>query len=135
MQRQATKHGHDKLQHLEDQIKILKKAEAEAADCLSQESKHSEKALALLTKANERLHNDLSHNMTQWALQLEKTRSQLADSKSNIKALWKESSILQKSVLCAKDIKDRAIATVETKIREERSVHHLKNKGIFTEEP
>ena len=93
-QRQATKRGHDKLESMEKQIGMLKKAEIDASTCLLNRSQDSKKALASLTKDNAGLRSDLSHSMAKWTLQLEKSQIKLETSKSNLKALQQEVTAL-----------------------------------------
>lgn len=131
-QRQATKRGHNKLEILAEQISILKKVEADASTCLLNRSQDSEKALALLTKANEGLRSELSHLMAHWTMQLEKSRSKLDTSKSNLKALQQEVTALRKVSTRARAVTERGIASVKAKILQERSVHNLKEKGVYT---
>ncbi|KAF9476975.1 hypothetical protein BDN70DRAFT_811358 [Pholiota conissans] len=43
-------------------------------------------------------------------------------------------TVLRKIAVRSKDVKKRAIAAVKAKISQQRSVYHLANKGVFTEE-
>src|SRR6266571_4378126 len=72
--------------------------------------------------------------MAQWTLQLDKTRLKLEDSQYKCIKLQKEDTALRKSSSQFKAVKERAIASVKAKLLQEKSVHHLMNKGVFTEE-
>ena len=134
MQRQATKRGHDKVDRLEQQVCILKKAEIEASACHLSGSKQSDQALSMLKKDNEGLHSELSCSMARWASQLDKTRSKLEASNASLAALRKQVSSLRKVVNRAAGVKERAIAAVKSKMTKKHAVHHLMNKGVFTED-
>ena len=69
------------------------------------------------------------HSLTRLGqnLKLEMANSKLA-------ALQKEASHLWKSVAHASGVKDRAVAVAKAKVKKEISMHHLMNKGVFTEE-
>ncbi|KAF8814047.1 hypothetical protein BYT27DRAFT_7206409 [Phlegmacium glaucopus] len=133
MQRPTTKRGQDKVAQLTEQIAILKKAETNDSAHLLKDSKDAEKAIALLMEANEDLQGELSDSMTQWSSQLHKTRSKLEKSQSNCKALQKITA-LRKHSASIKAVKEHAIASVRAKLLKEKSVHHLMDKGVFTEE-
>ncbi|KAF8817101.1 hypothetical protein BYT27DRAFT_7247656 [Phlegmacium glaucopus] len=134
MQRQTTKRGQDKVAQMTEQIAILKKAETNDSAHLLKDSKDAEKAIALLMEANEDLQGELSDSMTQWSSQLHKTRSKLEKSQSNCKALQKKITALRKHSASIKSGKEHAIASVRAKLLKEKSVHHLMDKGVFTEE-
>ncbi|KAF8813366.1 hypothetical protein BYT27DRAFT_7250897, partial [Phlegmacium glaucopus] len=134
MQRQTTKCGQDKVAQLTEQIAILKNAETNDSAHLLKDSKDAEKAIALLMGANEDLQGELSDSMTQWSSQLHKTWSKLEKSQSNCKALQKKITALRKHSASIKSGKEHAIASVRAKLLKEKSVHHLMDKGVFTEE-
>jgi len=134
MQRQTTKRGQQKLTQLQDQVQILKTAEKEASKQLLRGSHESHKAIALLQKQNDTLHNELSMSMARWSLQLEKSHAKLARSTSDLKTLCNKASNLCKAVKHGKEQKEQAMASVKKKILDQRSVHHLMQKGVFTEE-
>ena len=134
MQRQTTKRGQQKLTQLQEQVLILKTAEKEASKQLLRGSRESHKAISLLQKQNNTLHHELSMSMAKWALQLEKTQAKLATSTSDLKTLRNKASKLRKAVICGKEQKEQAIASVKKKILDQRSVHQLMQKGVFTEE-
>ncbi|KAF8804582.1 hypothetical protein BYT27DRAFT_7213745 [Phlegmacium glaucopus] len=134
MQRQTTKRGQDKVAQLTEQIAILKNAETNDSAHLLKDSKDAEKAIALLMEANEDLQGELSDSMTQWSSQLHKTWSKLEKSQSNCKALQKKITALQKHSASIKAVKEHAIASVRENLLKKKSVHHLMDKGVFTEE-
>jgi hypothetical protein len=134
MQRQTTKRGQEKLTRLQEQVEILKTAEKEASKQFSRGSRESHQAIALLQKQNDTLHNELSVSMARWTSQLEKTHAKLATSTSDLKTLRDKASKLCKAVVHCGEQKERAMASVKKKILDQRSVHHLMQKGVFTEE-
>jgi hypothetical protein len=72
--------------------------------------------------------------MARWTSQLEKSHAKLAASASDLKTLHEKASKLHKAVVHSKEQKEHAIAVVKKKISDQRSVHHLMHKGVFTEE-
>src|SRR6266545_4510005 len=58
----------------------------------------------------------------------------LENSQSKRMKLQKEVTALQKSSSQFKAVKEQAIVLVKAKLLKEKSVHHLMNKGVFTEE-
>jgi len=116
MQRQTTKRGEQKLTKLQDQVQILKIAEKEASRQLLRGSHKSNKAIALLQKQNDTLHNELSMSMAKWTLQLEKSHAKLARSTSDLKTLCNKASKLCKAVKHGKEQKEQAMASVKKKI-------------------
>ncbi len=134
LQRQTAKQKQEKAHKLEKQMEILKKAETEASSQFLKGAKQSEKALATLREVNEDLHSELSECMEKWTAQLERAHFKLNASASDLMALCQEAQQLRKAVVCSKETKNHAIASVKEKILQQRSVHHLMSKGVFTEE-
>ena len=134
MQRQTTQRGQQKLTQLQDQIQILKTAEKETSKQLLRGSRESHKAIALLEKQNDTLHNRLSMSMAKWTLQLENSHAKLAKSTSDLKELRNKASKLRKAVKLGKEQKEQAIASVKKKIVDQQSVHYLMQKGVFTKQ-
>jgi len=134
MQRQTTKRGQVKVANLEKQVQILEMAEAQATSQFLTGSRQSKQALDSLMTVNEGLRSELSKSMARWTAQIGKVQTQLDASHSNINALRQEASALRKMVVRYKDTKERAIAAVKEKIMQKKSVHHLMEKGVFTEE-
>jgi len=134
MQRQTTKQGQKKLTQVQEQVQILKTAEKEASRQLLRGSHESHQAMALLQKQNQALHNELSMSMARWTSQLEKTHVKLATSSSDLKTLCNKASKLHRAVKRGKEQKEQAMASVKKKILDQQSVHHLMQKGVFTEE-
>jgi len=104
------------LTKLQDQVQILKIAEKEASRQLLRGSHKSNKAIALLQKQNDTLHNDLSMSMAKWTLQLEKSHAKLARSTSDLKTLCNKASKLRKAVKHSKEQREQAMASVKKKI-------------------
>src|SRR6266545_7986897 len=125
MQRQTSKRGQVKIAQLNEQLEILKKAEATASASLLKDSQNAQFAIASLRKANTGLQNELSTLVTRWALQLEKTRIKLENSKFRCSKLQKEVTALRKFKSRSQIVKEQAIARVKGKLLQERSAHHL----------
>ena len=134
MQRQTTKRGQKKLAQLQEQMDIIKTAEKEASKQFLRGSRESYQAIMSLQLENKTLHKELSASMAKWSSQLEKTHAKLAMSNSDLKALREKASKLRKAVVRSKEQKERAIVSVKKKISDQRSVHNLMHKGVFTEE-
>ena len=133
-QRQKVNRGQERLDQLEVQVAMLKKAEEEATALYEKEEKQSNRALELLQKENKGLQSELSTSLGKWTSELETSRSKLAGSFSKIKNLTKEHSHLQKSLARSKKSKEKAIAAVKDKLTKQLSVHHVKSKGVITED-
>jgi Fic family protein len=73
-------------------------------------------------------------SMARWTSQLEKTHAKLATSNSDLKTLREKASKLRKAVVRSKEQKEQAILSLKKQISNQRSVHHLMHKGVFTEE-
>ncbi|EDR07527.1 glutamic acid-rich protein [Laccaria bicolor S238N-H82] len=73
-------------------------------------------------------------SMAKWTSQLEKSHAKLAKSTSDLTTLRNKASKLCKAVKCGKKQKEQSIASVKKKILDQRSVHYLMQKGVFTEE-
>ena len=134
MQRQTTKRGQRKMAQLQEQLDIIKTAEKEASKQFLRGSRESYQAIISLQQENKTLHKKLSASMAKWSSQLEKTHAKLAMSNSDLKALREKASKLRKAVVRSKEQKERAIVSVKKKISDQRSVHRLMHKGVFTEE-
>ena len=134
MQRQTTKRGQRKMAQLQEQLDIIKTAEKEASKQFLRGSRESYQAIISLQQENKTLHKKLSASMAKWSSQLEKTHAKLAMSNSDLKTLCEKASKLHKAVVCSKEQKERAIVSVKKKISDQRSVHRLMHKGVFTEE-
>ena len=128
------KRGQQKLTQLQDKIQILKTAEKETSKQLLRGSHESHKSIALLEKQNDTLHNDLSMSMVKLTLQLEKSHAKLAKSTSDLKTLCNKPSNICKAVKHGKEQKEQAKASVQKKILDQRSVHCLMQKSVFTKE-
>jgi hypothetical protein len=134
MQRQTTKRGKEKLTLLEEQLEVLNTAKKEASKQFLRGFSESHQALLSLKNENTCLRNELSVSVAKWTSQLESAHSKLARSSSDLKILRGKSSKLRKAVIHSKEQKERAIAAMKEKILNQRSVHKLMHKGVFTEE-
>ena len=106
MQRQTSKRGQDKIASLNEQVDLLKKAEANASASLLKNSQNAQLAIESFTKANTNIQSDLSKSMAQWTLQLDKICLKLKDSQSKYIKLQKELTALQKSSSQFKAVKE-----------------------------
>lgn len=125
MHRQAAKRGLTKAENLEEQLDILKlDHENNTSD--------SEKAIATLLKMNENLQSELSTCMSNMASQVDDWKSELSSAGSKLGDTKKELRKIRKSYTKAIHGKNKAVASVQK--HKEKSVFHLKKKGVFTEE-
>ena len=134
MQRQTTKRGKEKLSRLEEQLEVLKTAKKEASKQFLRGSSESHQALLSLKNENTSLRNELSMSVAKWTSQLESAHTKLARSSLDLKTLRGKSSKLRKAVIRSKEQKTHSIAAMKEKILNQRSVHQLMHKGVFTEE-
>jgi len=72
--------------------------------------------------------------MARWTSQLAGAHSKLETSNEKLQALCQEAYKLCRTVTQAKLVKEKAVVNVKAKILQQRSVHHLMSKGIFTED-
>jgi len=134
MQRQATKRGLSKQGLLEAQIDILKEADAKLSAQLSQGSQDSKIAIDSLLKVNEHLQSELSQSISTWTSRLEFIKSKLQMSDTKLKGAQKDVSRLHKVCCRATGVKEHAIEKTKTKVSQQKSVHYLMKKGVFTEQ-
>ncbi len=106
MQRQTSKRGQDKIASLNEQVDLLKKAEANASASLLKNSQNAQLAIESLIKANTNIQGELSKSMAQWTLQLDKTCLKLENSQSKRMKLQKEVTALRKSSSQFKAVKE-----------------------------
>ena len=66
--------------------------------------------------------------------QTEAIKSKLISSDTKLRDAQKEVSKLRKSSRRATQVKNHAVETAKAKVLKQKSVHHLANKGIFTED-
>ena len=94
MQRQTSKRGQDQIASLNEQVDLLKKAQANASASLLKNSQNAQLAIESLIKANTNIQGELSKSMAQWTLQLDKTCLKLENSQSKRMKLQKEVTAL-----------------------------------------
>jgi len=90
-----------------------------------------------LLKVNEHLQTKLSQSVTTWSSQTkaltEAAQSKLLSSDTRLKEAQKEVSKLRKAFHQAIQTKEHAVETAKAKVIQEKSVHHLSHKGVFTQ--
>jgi len=64
----------------------------------------------------------------------EAAKSKLLFSDTRLRNAQKEISKLRKGFRQATQVKERAVETAKAKVIQQKSVHHLSHKGIFTQE-
>ena len=116
MERQRYKRMSLKNGSMISQIALLKKADAASSRGLKDSAQVIEKIL----KTNEN--------------QTEAIKSKLIASDIRLKNAQKEVSKLRKSYCRATQRKNHAVETAKAKVIQQKSVHHLSNKGVFTED-
>ena len=134
MQRQTTKRGLEKKQTLEKQILLLKSADKKQFNAIVEESKSSKMAINSLLKVNEHLRSELSETMTTWAIKLERVKINLQLTGSKLKNSQKELTQLKRAGSHAKERHERSVMAAREKALQEKSIHRLMSKGVFTEE-
>lgn len=132
-QRQATQRSQTREEKLQGQIKIFKKAEKGSSHLLNK-PKQPDHSMARLQKENAKLHQQLSSLMSTWTTKLEKSRSKLEASGSSLKSLRREISNLHKANNRAGVSKERALAAAKKKAEKQRTIHHLTENGVITEQ-
>jgi hypothetical protein len=93
-----------------------------------------ERANATSSKGLKDLQKELSQMVVSQVSQMEAIKSKLVSTDTKLKNAQKEVSKLRKSCRRATQVKDHAIERAKAKVVQEKSVHHLANKGVFTEE-
>ena len=134
MLHQTTNRGQKKLTRLKEQLEILRTAEREASKQFLRGSSESHQALLSLKNENTSLHNELSASVAKWSSQLTSAYAKLAASSLDLKALRGKASKLCKAVIRSKKQKEHSMAAIKERILNQRSVHKLMHKGVFTEE-
>ena len=134
MQCQAVKCGLSKQGLLEVQIDVLKKADAKLSTQLLHESQDLKRAIDSLLKVNEHLQSELSQSIGNWTSRLEFLKTKLHISDTKLKVAQKDISWLHKVCHRATGVKEYAMERTKAKVLQQKSVHHLMKKGVFTEE-
>jgi hypothetical protein len=130
MERQRYKRASIKHGSTISQITLLKKADV----ILSKGLKYSANTIERLLKMNKDLQNELSQSVITWSSQTEAIKSKLISSDTRLKNAQKEVSKLRKSCQRATQVKEHAVETAKAKVVQKKSVHHLTNKGVFTQD-
>ena len=134
MERQRHKRTTSKQISMTSQITLLQKADAMLSAQFSKGLRDSANTIAKLLKMNEQLGNELSQSHITWSSQTEAIKSKLISSDTRLKNAQKEVSKLRKTCRRATKVKEHAIETAKAKVVQQKSVYHLMNKGVFTEE-
>ena len=130
MERQHYKRASIKHGSIISQITLLKKADV----ILSKGLKDLANTIERLLKMNKDLQNELSQSVITWSSQTEAIKSKLISSDTRLKNAQKEVSKLRKSCQQATQVKEHAVETAKAKVVQKKSVHHLTNKGVFTQD-
>jgi len=85
-------------------------------------------------KVNEHLQSELSQSIGNWTSRLEFLKTKLHISDTKLKVAQKDISWLHKVCHRATGVKERAMERTKAKVLQQKSVHHLMKKGVFTEE-
>jgi len=137
MERQRHNRAISKHSSMESQILLLKKADAISSAQLSEGLRDSAATITKLLKVNEHLQTELSQSVTTWSSQTkaltEAAQSKLLSSDTRLKEAQKEVSKLRKAFHRATQTKEHAVETAKAKVIQEKSVHHLSHKGVFTQ--
>jgi len=80
------------------------------------------------------LQSELSQSISTWTSRLEFIKSKLQMSDTKLKGAQKDVSRLYKVCRRATGVKERAIEKTKTKVSQQKSVHYLMKKGVFTEQ-
>ena len=134
LERQCYKRATLKHASMTSQIALLKKADAISSTQLSKGLRDSADTIAQLLKLNGHLQNELSQSEITWSSWTEAVKSKLISSDTRLKNAQKEVSKLRKACRRATQIKEHAVETAKAKVVQQKSVHHLTNKGVFTQE-
>jgi hypothetical protein len=130
IERQRYKRASLKNGSMKYQIALLEKANAISTKGLMDSANINKKIL----KMNNDLQNELSQTVVTWSSQTEAIKSKLISSDTRLKNVQKEVSKLRKSCHRAAQVKNHAVETAKAKVVQQKSVHHLANKGVFTED-
>src|SRR6266508_4656639 len=120
------------------QILLLKKTNAISSAQLPKGLRDSAATITKLLKMNEDLQTELSQSVKTWSTRTEAlteaAKSKLISSDTRLKSAQKEISKLRKGFHRTVKIKERAVETAKAKVVQQKSVHHLSHKGVFTQE-
>ncbi len=137
MERQRCKRATSKHGSMTSQILLLKKVDAVSSAQFSKGLRDSATTITKLLKTNEDLQTELSRSTTTWSSRTEAltevAQSKLLASDTRLKKAQKEVSKLRKGFHRATQAKERAVEKAKAKVVQQKSVHHLSHKGVFTE--
>jgi hypothetical protein len=137
MERQRCKRATSKHGSMSSQILLLKKADAISSAQFSKGLRDSAVTITKLLKVNEDLRTELSQSVTTWSSRTEAlteaAKSKLMSSDTRLKNAQKEITKLRKGFHRATQAKEHAVSTAKAKIIQQKSVHHLSHKGVFTQ--
>ena len=137
MERQRCKRATSKHGSMSSQILLLKKADAISSAQFSKGLRDSAVTITSLLKVNEDLRTELSQSVTTWSSRTEAlteaAKSKLMSSDTRLKNAQKEVSKLRKGFHRATQAKEHAVSTAKAKVVQQKSVHHLSHKGVFTQ--
>ena len=134
MEQQCYKHATSKHGSMTSQIALLKKADAISSAQLSKGLRDSATTITKLLKVNEDLQIQLSQSVTSWTSWTEAAKSKLISADTSLKKAQQEVSKLRKACRRATQVKEHAVETAKAKVVQQKSVHHLVNKNVFTQE-
>src|SRR6266568_1244741 len=127
-----SKHG-----AMASQLLLLKKADAISSAQFSKGLRESAATITKLLKMNEGLQTELSQTVTTWSSRTEAltetAKSKLMSSDTRLKNAQKKITKLHKGFRWATQVKECAVETAKTKVIQQKSVHHLSHKGVFTQ--
>jgi len=138
MEQQRCKRATSKHGSMASQILLLKKADAISSAQFSKGLRESAAAITKLLKMNEGLQTELSQTVTTWSSRTEAltetAKSKLISSDTRLKNVQKEITKLHKGFRWATQVKECAVETAKIKVIQQKSVHHLSHKGVFTQD-
>ena len=114
-----------KREALQEQLDILQSS-------FDQTSRDSERAVKVLLEKNQNLQSELSKSMSEMAIHIHRWKAELDVSKTKLHSSKKELKNLKRSYQRAVKGKQSAVAIM--KVQKEKSVFHLKKKGVFSQE-
>jgi regulator of replication initiation timing len=112
----------------------LKSADKEQFNAVVKKSKSSKIAINSLLKVNEHLRSELSETMTIWTIKLKRIKTNLQLTGSKLKNSQKKLTQLKQAGSHAKERHERSVMAAQEKALQEKSIHQLMLKGVFTKE-
>jgi hypothetical protein len=137
VERHARQRGQVRKDILEKQIKLLCSADYVKSDQLMDVKSNASKAIEALLKTK----NENSNLKNELSMCLERCRKEVKEAQFKVHTMaqnWRQSKMLaaklQKRCARAIAVKEKAVLRVKNKIIQEKSVHSLSKKGVYTEE-